>query len=120
MLVLCGWALVVLATETFFQWSESTRTILTYADDGVCVLFLADFLYNVATAKDRWRYLYTWGWIDLLSSIPSVDALRWGRTARAMRILRVLRGVKSARVMADFIAGGRRARSSPRRCWRCS
>jgi voltage-gated potassium channel len=48
--------------------------------------------------------MVTWGWIDLLSSIPVLDTLRWGRAARAMRILRVLRGVKSARTMAHFVA----------------
>ena len=29
-----------------------------------------------------------WGWLDLLSSIPMVDALRWGRLARVLRIIR--------------------------------
>lgn len=30
--------------------------------------------------------MVTWGWLDLLSSIPAVGALRWGRAARAFRI----------------------------------
>ena len=37
---------------------------------------------TVSRARDRRRYFVTWGWIDLLSSIPTVDALRWGRIAR--------------------------------------
>ena len=53
----------------------------------------------------------TWGWIDLLSSIPTVDTLRWGRAGRMMRIIRVLRGLKSARALTHFVVG-RRAESA--------
>jgi voltage-gated potassium channel len=66
--------------------------------------FLIDFVKSLLEAKDKWHYLRTWGWIDLLSSIPVIDPLRWGRMARALRILRVLRGVKSARKMAHFMS----------------
>jgi voltage-gated potassium channel len=111
MLTLCVWALLVLGTSTFVHWSDSTRLICAYADDVVCGLFFIDFLYTFACAKHKRKYLATWGWIDLLSSIPTVDALRWGRTARLMRMLRVLRGVKSARALTHFVVG-RRAESA--------
>ena len=107
MLVLCGLALLVLATGAFVRWSESTRTILNYADNVVCALFLADFFITLKRARNKRHYLLTWGWIDLLSSIPTIDALRWGRAARVMRILRVLRGVKSARALTHFMVGKR-------------
>ncbi len=105
--MLCGIALLVLATGAFVQWSESTRTILNYADNVVCALFLIDFLITLRPAQDKMHYLLTWGWIDLLSSVPMIDALRWGRVARAMRILRVLRGVRSARALTHFMLGKR-------------
>jgi len=47
--------------------------------------------------------LLTWGWLDLASSIPMLDVLRWGRAARIMRIFRVLRGVRAARILSLFI-----------------
>jgi len=103
MLALCTWSLVVLAAGVVTRWNDSTGTILAYADMVVCGFFLMDFLRSLLKAPDKWLYLRTWGWIDLLSSIPVVDSLRWGRAARALRILRVLRGVKSARRMAHFL-----------------
>lgn len=103
MLALCVWALVVLAAGAFTRWSDSTGTILAYADTVVCAFFLIDFLKSLWDAQDKWHYLRTWGWVDLLSSIPVIDPLRWGRAARALRILRVMRGVKSARKMAHFV-----------------
>lgn len=111
MLTLCLWALVVLGVGSFLRLDESTRTILDYADTAICGLFFVDFLYSFYRAPSRLRYLATWGWIDLISSIPTVSSLRWGRAARAMRILRVLRGVKSARAIAHFLAS-RRAEST--------
>ena len=82
--------LVETKTEPFVpteEWrasfeKQATRNILEYADFLVCVVFFGDFLFTLIRSENRWRYLRTWGWIDLLSSIPAVDVLRWGRAAR--------------------------------------
>ena len=95
--------LLALGAATFGGVSDSTRTILNYADTAVCALFFVDFLGNLWRAPRKLHYLATWGWIDLLSSIPVVDALRWGRAARVLRMLRVLRLVRSARAIAQFV-----------------
>ena len=42
-------------------------------------------------------------WIDLLSSIPVFDSMRWGRAARVVRVLRVIRGIKATRFLASLI-----------------
>jgi voltage-gated potassium channel len=107
MLCLCAWALLSLATSTFLRIPDSTATILTYADYAVCGVFFLDFLKSLLRAPNRLKYLVSWGWIDLLSSIPSVGTLRWGRAARVMRILRVIRGLRAARVIAHFLANKR-------------
>jgi voltage-gated potassium channel len=111
MLCLCVWALLTLATSTFLKISDSTATILTYADYAVCGLFFLDFLRSLRHAPNKLAYLARWGWIDLLSSIPTVGTLRWGRAARILRILRVMRGLRSARTIARFLAD-RRAESA--------
>lgn len=103
MLVLSLWALLAMAGATFLPVSDSTRTILNVGDVLVCIVFLIDFVVSLVRAPDRTRYFLTWGWIDLLSSIPAIEALRWGRVARVLRILRVLRAVKSARVLGRFL-----------------
>ncbi len=107
MAVLCVWALGVLAVGAFTRWNDSTREVLTYADNVVCVFFLVDFVISLYRAPRRMHYLITWGLIDLLSSIPALDAFRWGRGARVLRILRLLRGIKSARALMHFALGRR-------------
>lgn len=107
MLCLCVWALLSLALTSFARIPDSVAAVLEIADYGVCFVFFLDFLRSVYRAPKRFEYLIRWGWIDLLSSIPVVDSLRWGRAARVMRILRVMRGVRSARAIAHFIAAKR-------------
>jgi voltage-gated potassium channel len=107
MLVLCLWALVILAAGVFVRWTDATGAVLAYADDIVCGLFLVDFFVSLYRAPRRLHYLVTWGWVDLLSSIPAIDMFRWGRAARILRFLRVLRGIKSARALTHFVVGRR-------------
>jgi voltage-gated potassium channel len=111
MLILSLLALATLAVEAIFSLDQDTRQILNYADNLVCALFFVDFLAVFFRTKNKRRYLLTWGWIDLLSSIPMIDVLRWGRAARVMRIFRVLRGVRAARILSVFILE-RRAESA--------
>lgn len=103
MLALCFYALGTLAFESFFLLDPSTHQILKYADNAVCGLFFVDFAINLYRAPNKWRYMYTWGWIDLASSIPTVEALRWGSLSRVVRIFRVLRGVRATKLVISFI-----------------
>ena len=70
MLALCIFALLALAVDRFVQLSPDSQRLIQYADFVVCMVFLLDFGYSLATAKNKTRYFITWGWIDLLSSIP--------------------------------------------------
>ncbi len=103
MLILSVLALVTLAVEAVFPLDQNARTVLGFADAVVCGLFFIDFLVSLYRAESRKKYLLTWGWLDLVSSIPTLDILRWGRLARIARIFRVLRGIRSARILAVFI-----------------
>ena len=111
MLILCLLALAALAAETMIALDPSTRQILEYADTALCVPFFLDFCVQMVRAPNRWGYFVRWGWIDLLSSIPMIDALRIGRAARLLRVLRVLRGIRSTKLLAEFILQ-RRAQSA--------
>jgi voltage-gated potassium channel len=102
-LTLCLWAIGSLAVAHFLPEGGAGRTILEYADILVCGLFLVDFVVALTTAKNKWRYLYTWGWLDLLSSIPALPAARIGRVARIFRIVRVIRGIRATRLLAALV-----------------
>jgi len=111
MLVLCLYALAALAAQVAIQLEPGTRRILEYADYIVCFLFLCDFFVCLVRAPNRRQYFLTWGWLDLLSSIPALDLARWGRTARVVRIFRVLRGLRATKLLAALVLR-RRAESA--------
>ena len=103
MLALCLYSLGILAFQAAGPAEPATVTILDYSDFAVCMIFLADFLISFVRARNRWRYLITWGWLDLLSSIPAFDVARWGRAARILRIFRVLRGLRATHLLAGLV-----------------
>ncbi len=103
MLVLCLYALSALAVQTMIHFEPESQRIFDYADYVVCGLFLLDFLISIHQAENRWQYLFSWGWLDLLSSIPSLDIARWGRIARVVRIFRVLRGLRATRILTTLV-----------------
>lgn len=107
---LCVYAIAALALRSFAHLDPSTEQVLDSADVAVCALFFVDFCVSLVRADRKWRYLYTWGWVDLLSSVPVVSALRLGRVARVARILRVLRGVRATRLLSGALIQ-RRAQS---------
>lgn len=102
LLVLSIYVLGALTAQTLWRLDPEVLRVLDWADTAICVVFLADFFHHLATAPDRRAYL-KWGWIDLVSSIPSLDMLRWGRAVRLIRILRVFRAVRSVRVLLSVV-----------------
>ena len=102
-LVLSIWAIGALAASVALTEGSAGHTFLEYADLLVCSLFLMDFIVTLATSKDRWKYLVTWGWLDLLSSIPMLPAARLGRLARIFRIVRVIRSIRATRLLASLV-----------------
>ena len=70
MLALCVMALVGIVVENVFRHDPQIELVLDYADFAICVAFGVDFVVSVWRAPKRGRYLMTWGWLDILSSIP--------------------------------------------------
>lgn len=102
MLFLSIYVLVALLVDTVASLPAEVSRLLDLVDTGVCVVFALDFLLQLKAARRKWDYL-KWGWIDLISSIPTLPFLRIGRLARIVRILRVLRGIRSTRVIVEHL-----------------
>ncbi len=103
MLALSVLTLALLAVDALVKLDAETSALIGLLDNAVCVLFLMDFLVTFWQAESKAGYFFKWGWLDLLSSIPMVDALRWGRLARIFRILRVLRALRAARLLGGTL-----------------
>ena len=103
MVVLSILVLVMLGADLLFDLDNEHSVIILYMDTAVCVVFSLDFLHSLARAKNRKRYFLTWGWLDLISSIPAVGPMGIGRAARFVRVLRILRGIRSLKNVSAFV-----------------
>src|SRR5688572_20530593 len=103
MLAVCLFALGIVVLEVVFRRDVEVARVLEYADHFICAVFLVDFGISLYRAPRKWRYLTTWGWLDLLSSIPTLDIARWGRVARIARLARVLRALRASRILTTVL-----------------
>lgn len=102
-LVLSIFALISISIETLFVKDPEIKQILVSIDLIVCAVFFMDFLVLFFTAPSKKKYMMRWGWVDLISSMPLVDPLRWGRLARVVRIVTIFRAVKSVSVLGRSV-----------------
>ncbi len=102
LLALSIYVLIVVFAETFLVTDPEVSLLLQRVDLSICVVFLVDFFVNFYKAESKLKYM-KWGWIDLVSSIPLLDPLRWGRLARVVRILRFFRTIKSLKLLISSI-----------------
>jgi len=98
--------LTLLSCRYFMDKSTETVKLIDYFDHGICAIFFFDFCRNFFYASSKWRYFVTWGWVDLLASIPLVHALRFARLAR---IIILIRAVKSMHAIMISIRENRRS-----------
>ncbi len=101
-LVLSIYVLVALLIDTFFKLPPEVSRILNIADNAICLVFLLDFGTRLYRAENKLKFMQ-WGWIDLISSIPTLDFIRTGRMLRLIRLLRILRAFRSTKHLVQHI-----------------
>ena len=73
---------IVIQLPVFFIENRSEEIeILLFADNVICFFFFCDFLIKLIRVENKLDYL-RWGWIDLLSSIPTIGIFRFFRIFR--------------------------------------
>lgn len=89
-IVLTVVTLAGLLIEAMFDLPHAVSTIMGWADNVVCAIFIAEFAFRVHLAPRKLEF-FRRNWIDLLGAVPAVDALRSARIVRLVRLLRVTR-----------------------------
>jgi voltage-gated potassium channel len=108
-LILTVFSLAVMVL-LILPFDEATLSVLRFYDNAICVLFLIDFIVNLAASRPKRDYFITKrGWLDLLGSIPSfgffpaAGLFRIARLSRFARIARLLRGSNRKRLVEDVL-----------------
>ncbi|MFN3638958.1 MAG: potassium channel family protein [Chloroherpetonaceae bacterium] len=100
--VLSIYVLGALALDTFTTLNEEVSKLINYFDYLICAVFFFEFWYRLFTAENKWQYL-KWGWIDLLSSIPMIDAFRTARLVRIVRVIRIVKAYRSVQQLLTYL-----------------
>lgn len=91
-----------LLTYSFFlPHDDQVYRLINYYDFALCLYFLYDFFKQLFSEENKWRYFYTVGWLDLISSIPVISQFRM---LRFVRIFRVFKLIKSTKTLLNFIS----------------
>lgn len=101
-IVLSLYVLIALAITSIFRLPEETMRLMDIIDNCICIVFIIDFIIGFVKADNKWKFM-RWGWIDLISSIPSISILRYGRLFRLIRLLRILRAFRSTEILVRYI-----------------
>ncbi len=70
-----------------------TRKVLVKIDYLICMLFFIQFMVDFLRSDGKTDYLRT-HWIDLVASIPVIEALRFARLIQIFRLLKMIHSVK--------------------------
>ena len=77
----------------FVPLPAQIHDILNLFDILIALIFLADFFFRLVRVSNKWQYLRTWGWLDLLSGIP-YPIFNIARVARFVRVVIVVRTMR--------------------------
>ena len=91
-IAICSIALVT--WQLFFAPEGEIRKLLILVDYCFCFFFFVDYLRCIVHAERKWHYIFTWGLLDLASSMPTLPALRMLRLAQLVRVLMVIRSIR--------------------------
>ncbi len=106
-LALSLYVLAQLSLEVILEIPVAVAEVLSLVDLGICIIFLADWLYSFLKAQKKGRYAVS-RFFDLVSSIPYLQVLRPLRIVRIVRIfraLRLLRGIKGLVPVLRYLSG---------------
>lgn len=85
-----------LLTYSFFLSQDNqVYRLINYYDFILCLYFLYDFLKQLFSEENKWRYFYTVGWLDLISSIPVITEFRMLRFIRVIRVIKIIRSIRT-------------------------
>ena len=101
-LALSAYVLLALLVYTIFVLPTEISRLLQIVDVFVCCIFLLDFMIRFYRAEKKLEFM-KWGWIDLVSSIPTIDFLRTGRALRLIRLLRILKAFRSTKNLVNHM-----------------
>jgi voltage-gated potassium channel len=102
-LILSIVVLAALMVDVMFPLPREVSRIVEWLDLLACAVLFGDFCVRFRQAPNKLQFM-KWGWLDLLASVPNIEALRVARLVRIIRVIRMIRAVRvSYRVLSQIL-----------------
>ena len=85
------YSIIVVVIQLSLPQQSEMRALFSYFDNLSCLIFVIGFITHLCREQNRWKYLITWGIVDLVSAIPMFPLLRFIRLIRVFRLILVVR-----------------------------
>lgn len=102
-LVLSVYVLVAMLTDIILELRPEVSDLLFMIDNIVCGVFIFEFLTLLYKAPNKVEYIKNGGWLDLISSIPTVGLFRFARIAKVIRLVRVIKAFNTIKALATHL-----------------
>lgn len=99
-------SLSIVSFLLFSKADPTTKYVFKSIDALICCLFLLQLTVDFFRSADKKHYFKT-HWIDILASIPMIEALRFARIFQILRIVMVLRA--SHHFLAQYLTNRKEA-----------
>jgi voltage-gated potassium channel len=98
-------ALTLLSWRLFLDPTCVTVELIDMFDLGICAIFFWDFLRKLYTAESKVKYLFTWGPVDLLASVPAAQFAntRIIHTLHWPHLFRIVQGIRAIKAMHAIV-----------------
>ena len=100
--VLTIYVLGALIIDITFKLSDETTRLLNFIDIAICIFFFIEFCIRFYQSDNKLKFM-RWGWIDLISSIPMINFLRFGRILRFIRLVRIIKAFRTTKHFVTYI-----------------
>ncbi len=98
-------ACVLIVIQSLHASGEQWPVALKIAEAVVIIIFSGEYLLRIAIAESKLRYIFSlYGFIDLVSILPSIVTIEGFNFLRALKVLRILRFVRLLKT-PDFFFG---------------
>jgi voltage-gated potassium channel len=102
-LILSIVVLAALMVDILVPLPREVSRLVEWLDLLACAVFFADFCVRFKRASNKLQFM-KWGWLDLLASVPNIEALRAARLVRIIRVIRMIRAVRiSYRLLSQVL-----------------
>jgi voltage-gated potassium channel len=95
-----------LSIDVMFPLPGEVSRLVQWLDHLACAVFFTDFCVRFHQAPRKLQFM-KWGWLDLIASIPNIEALRIARLVRIIRVIRMLRAVRVSYRMLSLVVRDR-------------